>query len=107
VPLSHLTRLRAPHPDIVLGHPLLQQVTGPKGSLFLWNAGIFHSAMPNRSSQVRVGLNISYYPPWFNLYSEGGHQPVWPETYARMPPGMRSLIGHRRGHSRSEVYEGA
>jgi hypothetical protein len=105
VPMSHLTRRGQPYADITREHELLIPVCGAKGSLFMWNAGIFHSARPNCTDAVRIGLNISYYPPWFNIYSEGGHQPVWPETYARMPTAMQTLISQRRGHDRSEVYE--
>jgi hypothetical protein len=106
VPMSHLARRALPYADIQADHHLLTPVVGPRGSLFLWNAGLFHSARPNRTNSVRQGLNVSYYAPWFNIYCEAGHQPVWPETYERMPPAMRALITQRRGHQRSEVYEG-
>lgn len=45
------------------------------------------------------------YPPWFNTLIEGGHQPVWPETYERMPPEIRRLCPPRRARTRAELYE--
>ena len=54
---------------------------------------------------VRVGLNVANYPRWFNNWVEGGHQPVWPETFARMPAQMRRLCTGRQAHSRDEAYE--
>jgi hypothetical protein len=105
VPMSHHSRRRAPFPDLSYDHPSMRAVTGRRGSLFMWHAGMFHTARPNRTDAVRIGLNIAYCPPWFNIYSEGGHQPVWPETWARMPQAMRELLPQRRGRERAEVYE--
>jgi len=36
---------------------------------------------------------------------EGGHQPIWPETYERMPPQMQQLCTGKQGRSRTELYE--
>ena len=52
-----------------------------------------------------MGLNISYYPVWWNMYREGGHQPVWPEVFERMPAEMQKLNRHRVGRTRSGLYE--
>jgi hypothetical protein len=105
VPMSHHTRSNAAFDGIGYDSPLLKPVTGRRGTLFMWHAGMFHTSRPNRTDDIRVGLNIAYYPPWFNVYTEGGHQPVWPETYARMPQAMRDLCRSRKGRSRTEVYE--
>jgi hypothetical protein len=35
----------------------------------------------------------------------GGHQPLRPEVYARMPPGVRELMPGVTGRRRSDVYE--
>ncbi len=105
VPMSHLSRSH-PTPDLVEGHRCLIPVEGRRGSLMMWHAGLFHTARPNRSPEIRVGMNISYYPPWFNIYGEGGHQPIWPEVFAKMPPHLQELLPQRKGHSRAEVYEG-
>jgi len=36
------------------------------------------------NNQIRIGLNIAYYPRWFNNWIEDNHQPVWPKTYDRI-----------------------
>jgi ectoine hydroxylase-related dioxygenase (phytanoyl-CoA dioxygenase family) len=105
VPMSHLSRSH-PTPDLVEGHHCLVPVEGKRGSLMMWHAGLFHTARANRTRDVRVGMNISYYPPWFNIYSEGGHQPVWPEVFAKMPTQLQELLPQKKGHSRAEIYEG-
>ena len=53
----------------------------------------------------RMGLNISYYPVWWNMYREGGHQPVWREVFECMPAEMQSLHRHRVVRTRSGLYE--
>jgi ectoine hydroxylase-related dioxygenase (phytanoyl-CoA dioxygenase family) len=73
--------------------------------VLLWHGGLVHMARANRSAMVRVGLNVAYYPRWFNNWMEGGHQPIWPETYRRMPPQMQALCLPRRGRTRAELYE--
>ena len=52
-----------------------------------------------------MALNIAYYPPWWNLAREGGHQPVWPETFERMPPELQNLTRNRVARERGEIYE--
>lgn len=103
VPMSHRSRLKRP-PDH-LDPSLIRPVTGRAGSVMLWHGGAFHIARANTSSQIRVGLNIAYYPRWFNNWVEGGHQPVWPETFERMPPEMKQLCTGKQGRSRTELYE--
>jgi hypothetical protein len=105
VPMSHRSRLKQPPTDITPDHPLIKPITGRAGSVMLWHGGLFHMARANTSRDIRVGLNIAYYPTWFNNWVEGGHQPVWPETYERMPENMKKLCPGLRGHSREERYE--
>ena len=105
VPMSHRSRLAAPPADMDMNNPLVRTLTGRAGSVALWHSGLFHGAGANCSSETRVGLNIAYYPRWFNNWIEGGHQPVWPETFERMPAVMQSLCPGIRGRSREEVYE--
>jgi ectoine hydroxylase-related dioxygenase (phytanoyl-CoA dioxygenase family) len=71
----------------------------------MWHGGTYHQARANISDQIRVGLNIAYYPPWFNNWIEGGHQPIWPETYERMPPEMQQLCPGLLGRNRADRYE--
>jgi hypothetical protein len=105
VPMSHWSGRTTPWPGMDATHPLVEPVTGRAGSLLMWHGGTFHTSRPNRTGAARVGLNVAYYPPWFNHYTEAGHQPIWPETFARMPAEMRALCPQRRGRTREEVYE--
>jgi ectoine hydroxylase-related dioxygenase (phytanoyl-CoA dioxygenase family) len=105
VPMSHLSRRKSPPKEIAADSPLIKPVVGRRGSVVLWHGGLFHIARANRSERVRVGLNIAYYPRWFNNWIEGGHQPIWPETYQRMPPEMQRLCLPRQARTRAELYE--
>lgn len=105
VPMSHTSRIHRPPPEIDREGPLIKPVTGRAGSVMMWHAGLFHMARANTSDQIRIGLNIAYYPRWFNNWIEDDHQPIWPETYDRMPPDMQQLCPGRMGHTRAEVYE--
>ena len=62
-------------------------------------------ARANTGETVRVGLNVAYYPRWFNNWVENGHQPLWPETWERLPPALRALVPGRQARSRAEAYE--
>ena len=79
--MSHRSRLKGPSAQITNESPLIKPITGRAGSVMMWHGGLFHMARANTSDQIRVGLNIAYYPRWFNNWIEGGHQPLWPETY--------------------------
>ena len=105
VPMSHRSRRRTPPSDITPDSPLIKPITGRAGSVIMWHGGTYHQARANTSDQIRVGLNIAYYPPWFNNWIEGGHQPIWPETYERMPPEMQQLCPGLLGHNRADRYE--
>lgn len=104
-PGSHARRARPPRrfpPD----DPMMRKITGPRGSVVLWHAGVWHANGANTSAdEHRMGLNISYYPVWWNMYREGGHQPVHPDVFERMPATMQALNAHRVGRSRAGLYE--
>ena len=40
-----------------------------------------------------------------NNWVEGGHQPLWPETYARMPPEVQRLMPGVHARERDHRYE--
>ena len=40
-----------------------------------------------------------------NNWVEGGHQPLWPETYARMPPEVQRLMVGLHSRERRTAYE--
>ena len=98
-------RRESPPAGIDLDGPELTVAAAPAGSLVMWHSGTAHMARANRGSEIRVGLNAAYYPPWFNNWVEGGHQPIWPETFERMPEEHRGLVTGKQGRSRCEAYE--
>ncbi len=104
VPFSHMS-VRRP---LGVGRcdKRLLPVTGRRGSVILWHGGIWHANGANTSDdQHRMGLNIAYYPAWWNCAREGGHQPVWPDVFERMPNELRELCRHKVGRERDDVYE--
>jgi hypothetical protein len=105
VPMSHNSRLKRPPAEIVPDSPLIKPVTGRAGSVMMWHGGLFHMARANISEEIRMGLNLAYYPRWLNNWIEHGHQPIWPETFERMPPEMKRLCPGRFGRNRTDVYE--
>ena len=105
VPMSHTSRLKSPPPEVGPDSQLIKPIEGAAGSVLLWHGGAWHQARANTSEEIRIGLNIAYYPRWFNNWIEGGHQPVWPETYQRMPEACRALCPGRQGHTREDMYE--
>ncbi len=105
VPMSHRSRRNTPPADLDPDGPLVRPVIGTAGSLLMWHGGTVHLARAHRGDSIRVGLNVAYYPSWFNNWLENNHQPVWPETYASMPEVMQRLCTGRQAHSRAEAYE--
>ena len=105
VPMSHLSRRRSPPEGMTADDPLVKPITGRRGSLLMWHGGAYHTSGANTSDQVRVGLNMGYQARWMNNWIEGGHQPLWPETYERMPPEMQALCVGKRARRREDVYE--
>jgi hypothetical protein len=105
VPLSHRSKAKSPPPDLDVDGELVKTVTGSAGSLIMWHGGAYHMARANTGDSVRVGLNVAYYPRWFNNWIENGHQPIWLETYARMPEEMQALCTGRQARHRDEAYE--
>ena len=81
-------------------------VCGRRGSVLLWQGGTWHGQGANTTDdQHRMALNIAYYPAWWNLMREGGHQPVFPETFARMPEDLQALVRHKVAKRREDIYE--
>ena len=106
VPMSHRSRRKSPPREIDPDSSLIKPVTGRAGSVMMWHGGLYHMARANTTTdQIRVGLNTAYYPRWFNNWVENNHQPIWPETYKRMPPEMKRLCPGRLGRHRDDVYE--
>ena len=105
VPMSHRSGRQSPPPEIGHDSPLIKSVEGRAGSVLMWHGGAYHQARANSGQSIRVGLNIAYYPRWFNNWVEGQHQPLWPETHARMPVQYQALCPGLLGHRREDRYE--
>ena len=105
VPMSHRSRMNRPPDDIAVDDPMVKDVIGRSGSVMMWHGGLFHGAGPNTGDDIRVGLNVAYYPRWMNNWVEGGHRPLWKETYERMPPEYQSLCVGKFGRDREGIYE--
>lgn len=104
-PFSQRARQRPPK-GVDPADKHLLPVTGRRGAVLLWHGGIWHANGANTTTdQQRMGLNIAYYPPWWNLAREGGHQAIQPEVYARMPAELQKLNRNRVAQSRDELYE--
>ena len=91
-PMSHKSGLKRPPLDLTNDSPFIVPLTGRSGSVALWQGGTFHMDRANISDEVRIGLNIAYYPPWFNRFVTEGEEPLWPETASRMPRALRQLM---------------
>ena len=105
VPMSHRSRLKRPPADLEADDPAIRDVTGRSGSVMMWHGGLFHGAGANTGGDIRVGLNIAYYPRWMNNWVEWGHQPLRAETYDRMPEEHRALCVGKFGRRREGQYE--
>jgi len=104
VPMSHKSR-RGPV-GLSPNDKRICSIVGCRGSVVLWHGGVWHTNGPNISQgDHRMALNIAYYPAWWNCAREGGHQPVFPEEFERMPKELQDLCRHKVGRYRSEVYE--
>ena len=105
VPMSHRSRLKRPPADLEADDPAIRDVTGRSGSVMMWHGGLFHGAGANTGGDIRVGLNVAYYPRWMNNWVEWGHQPLWAETWERMPEEYRALCVGKFGRGREGQYE--
>jgi ectoine hydroxylase-related dioxygenase (phytanoyl-CoA dioxygenase family) len=90
VPASHL-RLKKP-PVGLESDPEEVRLNAPKGSVFLFNGAIWHSAGANRTNCERVALicfcGRSFMKPQFDFVHH-----LKPEVYERASPEMRRIYG--------------
>jgi ectoine hydroxylase-related dioxygenase (phytanoyl-CoA dioxygenase family) len=95
-PFSHRARRRPPE-GMVASDKHLVPVTGRRGSVFLWHGGIWHVNGANTTpNQTRVGLNIAYYPIWWNPLRDEDHQPIKKHVYENMPPQLQDMLRARQ-----------
>ena len=90
VPGIHLQRIKPPpgtthHPDEV-------RLSAPKGSVFLFNGAIWHSAGANKTDRQRIALICfccrSFVKPMFDFVHH-----LKPEVVERATPTMRRIYG--------------
>ncbi|MSS73711.1 MAG: hypothetical protein EXS64_19820 [Candidatus Latescibacteria bacterium] len=93
-------------------YPTELQVTGPAGSVMVFDSRLWHATAPNGSSEPRVALAIRYAPWWLNLevlmpgsverarmVDEPGKTdnqvpPVPKEVYDALPADVKPLYRH-------------
>ena len=81
-------------------------VEGKKGSLIIWQGGVWHANGANTTkNKKRIGLNASYSPSWWNLKREQGHQPILEENFMKLPDNLKMIIKHKIGKNRNEYYD--
>jgi ectoine hydroxylase-related dioxygenase (phytanoyl-CoA dioxygenase family) len=94
-PFSHRARQRPPK-GLRASDIHLVPVTGRPGSVFLWHGGIWHASGANTTpDQTRVGLNIAYYPVWWNPWRDKNHQIIRKSVYERLPPQLQDMVRAR------------
>ena len=84
-------------------------IVGEAGDVFYWHMGVTHRSGGNKTTPgtpPRVGFNSGFGPRWFNTWIMGGHQPLQPRVYERMPPQVRELMPGVTGRTRENVPTG-
>jgi len=93
-------------------HPDEIHAAGSAGSVLLYDARLWHSVAPNRTTRPRVALSVRYAPWWLNLNPEtagtpehsmmaverqgksGNLPPLRPEVYESLPDNVKPLFRH-------------
>lgn len=90
IPGSH--RFLAKPPAGLTGHPQEKRLSAPKGSVFLFNGAIWHSAGANHTTQPRIALICfccrSFIKPMFDFVHH-----LKPEVVERATPQLRRIYG--------------
>ncbi len=72
------------------------QAVMPAGSLLLYTGSVFHAGGENRSSEDRIGLNITYSLGWLRQ-EENQFLSCPPEIARELEPGLQDLLGYTQG----------
>jgi ectoine hydroxylase-related dioxygenase (phytanoyl-CoA dioxygenase family) len=105
---SHVESQQVPHAawEASVGEDASTPVLGGAGDVFLWHMGTLHQSGANVStSDIRVSFNCGYAPSWFNHRIMGGHQPIHPPHYKRIPEAVREYLPRVTGFDRHDAYE--
>jgi ectoine hydroxylase-related dioxygenase (phytanoyl-CoA dioxygenase family) len=77
-------------------HDTAEAAEMPAGSVLLYTGSIYHGGGPNRSNDVRYGLNITYTMSW--LRQEENQYLAVPHDVARtLPDDLLRVMGYQRG----------
>jgi ectoine hydroxylase-related dioxygenase (phytanoyl-CoA dioxygenase family) len=72
-------------------HPEQQQMVAPAGSVFIFNAHLLHSGMPNNTQSTRRAMLYALTSSNQFFYGTAA-----PEVMARFSPAARYLLGERK-----------
>jgi hypothetical protein len=78
-------------------------VTVPAGSLLVQHPGLWYNEEGGEGPIV--GVRVPIYPTWMNSWLDKSYQPLWPETFAAMPPVVQAMMPGLRGRVREDLYE--
>jgi ectoine hydroxylase-related dioxygenase (phytanoyl-CoA dioxygenase family) len=92
VPGSHhdFSKWRSAMKSSSYNHPEQKQVEAPAGSVFIFNAHLLHSGMPNNTQQSRRAMLYALTTSTQFFYGTAA-----PEVMARFSPAARYLLGDR------------
>jgi ectoine hydroxylase-related dioxygenase (phytanoyl-CoA dioxygenase family) len=78
------------------GHEDCEAAEMPAGSVFVYTGAVYHGGGANRSSETRVGLNLTYARSWLRQ-EENQYLSVPLEVARTLPDDLLRLIGYQRG----------
>ena len=67
-----------------------------RGSVLLFNGSVYHGGGPNRSDEVRVGIDIAYSVAWLRQ-EENQYLAIPHDVAATLPVDLLRLMGYSRG----------
>lgn len=70
-----------------------ERITGPVGSVVLFNSGVWHAAGQNRSERVRTALTLSFSRPFVKPQMDYARF-LGPDRESSMPERLRQLFGY-------------
>ena len=74
----------------------ISQAVMSAGSVLLYTGGVFHGGGENRSTDDRIGVNLTYTLGWLRQ-EENQYLSCPPEVAKNLSPELRSLMGYTQG----------
>jgi len=75
----------------------IEQAVMSAGSVFVYSGSVLHSGGENRSSQSRLGLNLTYTLSWLRT-EENQYLSCPPEIAKDLAPELQELLGYTQGN---------